>query len=161
MKKKLYLFLTALFLLVMGTNLSARGAVEAKGVDSETLENRFELWLDQMEEGNMTGEEVMAQVREYQRSRNRINEEVLKEYQFCVNQLEEGDMTRDQIRDRLRDKDLLQTQDKLQTQDRDQLKEQDQDGDSDQLQTRDQTGKVDEPPAGGSGKSGNGQSGKK
>jgi len=145
----------------MGTNLSARGAVEAKGVDSETLENRFELWLDQMEEGNMTGEEVMAQVREYQRSRNRINEEVLKEYQFCVNQLEEGDMTRDQVRDRLRDKDLLQSQDQLQARDRDQLQKQDEDRDGDQLQTRDQTGKEDETPSEGGGKSGNGQSGKK
>ncbi|MBN2659512.1 MAG: hypothetical protein JXR86_20815 [Spirochaetales bacterium] len=115
MNKKLYVFLTALFLLTIATNLSARGAVEASGVDDETIQTQFELWLDRMEEGEMSGSEVMAQVREYQRTRNQVNEQELKEFQYCVDQLEEGSMTREQVRERIQEMTQLQTEEKLQT----------------------------------------------
>ncbi|MBB6480800.1 hypothetical protein [Spirochaeta isovalerica] len=117
MNKKMYVFLTAVFLLTLGTNLAARGNVDARGVDGETLQTQFELWLDRMEAGEMTGDEVMAQVREFQRSRNMVNEQELKEYQNCVDQLQEGDMTREQVRERIREMEQLQTEEKLQTRD--------------------------------------------
>lgn len=117
MDKKLYVFLTAVFLLTIGTNLVAQVNVDNQGTDDEMFQTQFELWLDRMEAGEMTGNEVMDLVREFHGSLKMMNEEAMNEYQYCVDQLENGDMTREQVRDRLKKQVQIEKEEKLQNRD--------------------------------------------
>lgn len=101
-RNTLKVLVVALFLVSVVPYLSARGVNDSETAYRQELSAQVDEVLEQVANGDLDPIQALEQIREFQQSRNRVNEQQLAELTRYMNQLKDGTMTAEQARIRTR-----------------------------------------------------------
>lgn len=117
------MILAAFILLLAPMFLSARGAGDSSGDYGRALQVEFDGIFEDFENGILSKEQAMDQIREFQQLHDRVNRDDFQLMESCLNNFQSGEMTKLQAKECVEEMIQLRTEEKLQTREKLQAEE--------------------------------------